>query len=291
MGDFIQLSMNGLAVGSVYALAALGFVLVYQATGIVNFATGQFVMLGTFVAVSTVMEAKIGGPWGFLLALVGMACFGLLFHHTVFRSLQNRPIMTVIIGTVAAGIVMQNAALLTWGSWPFRLPSPFPSGQILLGGGVISVHFVFAIATTTLLILLLYLLLFKTALGRQMRAVAQDIEAARLMGVRANRVIALTWVLTAVITGMAGILIGPVWYADVNMGDPLAIKAFAATIIGGFGSVPGAIVGGVFVGLSEVLGAGYVSSTYKDVFAFALMVLVLLVRPQGIFGEKIGERG
>jgi branched-chain amino acid transport system permease protein len=147
------------------------------------------------------------------------------------------------------------------------------------------------VAATALLIGLLWLLLNRTALGIAMRAVAQDARTARLMGLRVNALLAFTWVLAAVLAGIAGLMLGPMWFADVNMGDPIALKAFAATIIGGFGSLPGAIAGGLFVGLAEVLGASYVSSAYKDLIAFGAMILFLLVRPQGVFGERVQDRG
>jgi branched-chain amino acid transport system permease protein len=134
-------------------------------------------------------------------------------------------------------------------------------------------------------------LLMRTPLGVRMRAVAQDPEAARLMGVSVTFIHGLTWVIAAVLAGMAGIMLGPIWFPDVGMGDAVALKAFAAAIIGGFGSVPGAIIGGILVGLAEVLGAYYISSTYKELIVFGLMVGFLLIYPQGLFGEKVGERG
>jgi branched-chain amino acid transport system permease protein len=124
-----------------------------------------------------------------------------------------------------------------------------------------------------------------------MRAVAQDVETARLMGLRVELLLAFAWVLAAILAAFAGLLVGPMWFADVNMGDAIALKAFAATIIGGFGSVPGAIAGGLSVGLIEIIGAAYLSSTYKDLFAFVVMILFLLLRPQGIFGERVSDRG
>lgn len=291
MADFIQLLVNGLALGSVYAIAAIGFVIVYSATGVVNFAAGQFVMFGTFAGVAMMITAKL--PWavGFVGALIGMAAFGLVFFISAYTPLRKSPVVTIIIGTVAVGIVMQNVALLAFGSWPFRLPSPLEGVTIDLAGATISAHAAMVIVVTVALVGLIWLLFYRTALGVGMRAVAQDIEAARLMGLNVNRLLALAWVLAAVLAGFGGLMLGPMWFADVNMGDPIALKAFAATIIGGFGSLPGAIVGGVFVGLTEVLGASYVSSAYKDLFAFAVMVLFLLVRPQGIFGERIQDRG
>jgi branched-chain amino acid transport system permease protein len=291
MGALLQLTINGLALGSVYALVALGFVLVYSATGVVNFAAGEFVTIGTFLGVAAIVEAELPLPLAYPVVLGGMVLFGILFYGLVFLPLQRRPIVTVIIGTVAAGIVMQNTALLVWGSLPFRLPSPFRAGLVRIGAAVVPVHSLVVIAVTMVLVAALYFLLFRTALGSSMRAISQDAETARLMGIRVDALLVFTWVLAALLAGVAGLLLGPIWFADVNMGGPVALKAFAATIIGGFGSVPGAILGGVFVGLTEILGASYLSSTYKDSFSFLMMIMFLLVRPQGIFGEQTGDRG
>ncbi|QDJ49617.1 branched-chain amino acid ABC transporter permease [Bordetella hinzii] len=291
MQEMIQLLVNGVALGSVYALAALGFVIVYSATSVVNFAAGQFVMLGTFFGVTTIIQAQWPAALAYPVALAMMALFGLLFYVLVHLPLQNRPVVAVIIGTVAAGIAMQNGALLIWDAWPFRMPSPFGDGTVSLAGGVITVHALATIGITLLLIAGLYALLHCTPIGRSMRAVAQDVETAKLMGLPVRALLGFAWLLAAVFAGFAGLLVGPMWFADVNMGDAVALKAFAATIIGGFGSVPGAIAGGLLVGLIEILGAAYLSSTYKDLLAFGIMILFLLARPQGIFGERIADRG
>jgi branched-chain amino acid transport system permease protein len=291
MADFIQLLVSGLAIGSVYALAAIGFVIVYSATGVVNFAAGQFVMFGTFAGVAMLINAQLSWPIAYGAALAVMALFGVLFFLVVYLPLRRSSVVTIIIGTVAISITMQNAALLTFGSWPFRLPSPMEGKTLVLGGAIISTHAVGVVGVTAIMVAGLWLLFNKTAVGVGMRAVAQDIQAARLMGLKVNRLLALSWGLAAVLAGVAGLMLGPMWFADVSMGDPIALKAFAATIIGGFGSLPGAIVGGLFVGLSEVLGASYVSSAYKDLISFGIMIVFLLVRPQGVFGEKIQDRG
>ena len=291
MADLIQLLINGLAIGSVYALAAIGFVIVYSATGVVNFAAGQFVMFGTFAGVAMLINAQLPWPGAYGAALAAMVLFGALFFLVVYLPLRKSPIVTIIVATVAIGITMQNAALLTFGSWPFRLPSPVEGLTVSIAGAVVSVHAVAVIVVTAVMVGLLWLLFYRTPVGIGMRAVAQDIQAARLMGLKVNRLLALSWILAALLAGVAGLMLGPIWFADVNMGDPIALKAFAATIIGGFGSLPGAIVGGVFVGLSEVLGASYVSSAYKDLISFGIMIVFLLVRPQGVFGERIQDRG
>ncbi|KRQ02068.1 branched-chain amino acid ABC transporter permease [Bradyrhizobium manausense] len=291
MTDLIQLLINGLAIGSVYALAAIGFVIVYSATGVVNFAAGQFVMFGTFAGVAMLLNAQLPWPVGYGAALLAMALFGALFFAVLYLPLRASPVVTIIIGTVAIGITMQNAALLAFGSWPFRLPSPVEGVNLTIAGATISAHAVAVVIVTALMVALLWLLFFRTSLGIGMRAVAQDIKAARLMGLKVNRLLALSWVLAALLAGIAGLMLGPMWFADTSMGDPIALKAFAATIIGGFGSLPGAIIGALFVGLSEVLGASYVSSAYKDLISFGIMILFLLLRPQGVFGERIQDRG
>lgn len=291
MADLIQLTINGLAIGGVYALAAIGFVLVYEATGVVNFAAGQFVMFGTFAGVAALVNAELPWPAAYVVALLAMAAFGALFFAVVYWPLRVSPAVTVIIATVAISITMQNAALLAFGSWPVRIPSPIEGMALEFGGAVVSLHTLLAMVVTALLVAGLWVLLHRTGFGIGMRAVAQDVQAARLMGIKVNRVLAMSWILGALLAGAAGLLLGPMWFADVNMGDPVALKAFAATIIGGFGSLPGAVVGGLFVGLSEVLGASYVSSAYKDLISFGIMIGFLFVRPQGMFGEKIQDRG
>jgi branched-chain amino acid transport system permease protein len=164
------------------------------------------------------------------------------------------------------------------------------SGTVELFGAVVSQHALYVIGVSSLLILAVYLLLYRSALGSQFRALAQDPEAARLMGIRVNVLYSLTWVLVCALAGVAGLLLGPMWFIEVSIGEGVGLKAFAAAIIGGFGSIPGAIIGGVLVGLTEILGAAYISSAYKEAIVFALMFAFLLVRPQGLFGERISDR-
>jgi branched-chain amino acid transport system permease protein len=270
---------------------ALGFVLVYEATGVVNFAAGQFVVVGAFLGVSSIAGLGGAAALGTLAAIAAMIVLGMLFFVGVYRPLQRSPVVTIVVGTIAVGIIVQNVSLLIWGPLPQRLASPFGVEPLSLGGVVVSSHIIAVIAITILVVAGLYALLYRTVLGARMRAVAQDAEAARLMGINVAGIYALTWALAGGLAGLGGVLMGPVWFVDTTMGDALALKAFASTIIGGFGNVPGAIVGGVIVGLAESLGAAYVSSTYKDAIVFLVMVAFLVARPQGIFGEFGGDRG
>jgi branched-chain amino acid transport system permease protein len=180
--------------------------------------------------------------------------------------------------------------LLTWGPLPKTAPSPMGGGAITISGVTVSLHVLFVIGISVLLILAMYLLLYRSSLGRQFRAMAQDPEAATLMGIRVKALYAFNWMLVCMLAGIAGLLLAPMWFIDVNVGDNIGLKAFAAIMIGGFGSVPGAIIGGVIVGATEIFGAAYISSTFKDALVFALMFLFLIARPQGIFGERVADR-
>ncbi len=291
MPQFLQLLGNALAIGSIYAVIALSFEIAYEASGVVNFATGQLVTVGALVGASAMAWTRADVPVSYVATMAAMAAVGLAFYATVFLPLRGKPAVTIVIGTVGIGIAIQNMSQLVWGPLPAATPSPMGSGVIHLAGTVVPLHALFIIAATSLLIVGIWLLMHRTPLGKQFRALAQDPEAARLMGIHVTRLHIVTWIIVAGLAGIAGLLLSPMWFIDVGMGDSLALKAFAAAIIGGFGSIPGAICGGLLVGLAEIFGASYISSAYKDALVFLLMIGFLLARPQGLFGERIGERG
>jgi branched-chain amino acid transport system permease protein len=289
--QFLQLLINALAIGSIYAVVALSFEIAYEASGVVNFATGQLVTVGALVGASAMAWTQADVPVSYAATMAAMAAVGIAFYATVFQPLRGKPAVTIVIGTVAIGIAIQNTSQLIWGPLPAKVRSPVGTGVLHVAGTVVPLHAVFIIVVTSLLIGCVYLLMHRTSIGKQFRALAQDGDAARLMGIRVVRLHVITWILVAALAGIAGLLLSPLWFIDVTMGDSLALKAFAAAIIGGFGSIPGAICGGILVGLAEILGASYVSSAYKDALVFVLMIAFLLARPQGLFGERIGERG
>ncbi len=286
----LQMATAGLAMGSIYALVALGFVLIYNAVGVVNFAQGEFVMVPAFVAVWIMETFKIPFPWTYLITVLFMGVFGIIFQRIAYYPLRNRTFLPVIIATIGVSLFLRNGAQMVFGAEPLLMRRPTPPDVLKLGGVFVDPQYVVIILATVALLVLQYFFFEKTALGKKMQATAQDKEMARMLGVRVARMIAITFVYSSILGAAAGILIGPIFYVTKEMGAMLGLKAFCATIVGGFGSVPGAIVGGIFLGIVEVFAAYYISSAYRDAFAFVILILVLLFRPQGFFGEKIAEK-
>ncbi len=204
--------------------------------------------------------------------------------------MRGKPFYLVILTTIAVGIVLENLVLIIWGPLPQSVPSPFGSAQWKLGDLVLSKHVVFIFVTTAVLLAAQWWFLMRTRFGRMVQATSQDMEMARLVGVRVRYTIAVAFMLGAVLAGAGGLLVAPLFLAEPSMGGPLGLKAFVVSVIGGFGNLYGAVIAGLLLGVIETLAAGYISSNFRDAFAFLLMVLFLFVRPQGLFGEKQSER-
>lgn len=295
-----QLIFTGLAIGGVYALVALGIVLIYRATNVVNFAQGEFCMLGAYALAILVTSGQAGFFQGveanylvgFLVALAIMAVLGLLFALGVYYPLRNRTFLPVIIATIGASIMFQNGALAVFGPIPLKVQRVVDvgTGGFTMGGIFFDYQYLVILLVTVLLVGFQYVFFEHTLLGKKMQATSQDKDMARLLGIPVTVMIAITFVYSTLLGGLAGMLVAPIYFVTHKMGAVLGLKAFAATIAGGFGDVRGAIVGGLALGLVETFGAGYISVVYKDAFAFLLLVLFLLFRPQGIFGEKIAEK-
>ena len=285
-----QLLATGLAMGSIYALVALGFVLIFNAVNVVNFAQGEFVMVPAFVAVWFISYLKIPFPLAYLLTLIFMGIFGIVFQRIAYYPLRNRSFLPVIISTIGVSIFLKNAAQIVFGAEPQLMPRPTSPDVLNIRGVCVDPQHVVIIGVTLVLLIFQYLFFEKTSLGKKMQATAQDKEMARLLGIRVSVMIVITFVYSSMLGAAAGILIGPIFYVSKEMGAMLGLKAFCSTIVGGFGSVPGAILGGIFLGLVEVFSSYYISSAYRDAFAFIILILVLLVRPQGFFDEKIAEK-
>ena len=286
----LQLVANGLAIGCIYALVSCGFVWVYNAVGAVNFAHGELVMVGAFLGVTASLALGLSPGPALLLAVLGSGVVGLVFQRVAYYPVRHRPPVTFIIVSIGMSILLRNAALVVWGPDPVSLPGFMGRAMVRVGSGSISANHLLIIGVTLATFGLQHLFFTRTRLGRWLEATAQDQEAARLMGIRVNRMIALTFVLSAAVAALAGYLVVPVIFVSAEMGLFVILKAFIAMVIGGFGSIPGTLAGGVFLGVLELLTAFFISSHYKDVFAFLLLILILLVRPEGFFGEKVGEK-
>jgi branched-chain amino acid transport system permease protein len=290
MSITLQLLFTGLGIGSIYALVALGFVLIYRATNVVNFAQGDFSMIGAFLMV--VFAVDMGLPYWLsaVIAIAAMAGFGILFNYGVYYPLRHRTFLPVVISTIGASILLQNGVLAAYGPHPQSLPAMLPFPGIAVGGVFLDSQYLLILAVTAAMVVLQYLFFERTMLGKKLQATSQDKEMASLLGIPVALMIGITFAYSAVLGGLAGILVAPLLFVSINMGSTIALKAFAASIIGGFGDVTGAIVGGLALGVVETFGAAYISVPYKDGFAFLVLFLFLMVRPQGVFGEKVAEK-
>lgn len=285
-----QLIVNGLALGSIYALVALGLLLIFNTVQIVNFAQGQLLMLGAFIGISSAVTQELPVAMAWIITMAAMAFVGIVFMVLVYFPLRGRPPFLVILTTIAMGIVLENLALIIWGPLPVSMPSPVHGAPLRFSGLVISMHQIFIFVTLAVILLLQFLLLTKTRFGIMMQATAQDLHTARLVGIPVNRTIAVAFALGATLSGVAGLLVAPMFLAEPTMGGSLGLKGFVVSVIGGFGNLPGAVIGGLFLGLIETFGARYISSNFRDAYAFIVMIAVLVAWPRGLFGEKSSEK-
>jgi branched-chain amino acid transport system permease protein len=281
----------GLSVGMVYALVALGISLIFSGLDIVHFAHGEIYMLGAFIGLMLFQKLSLPYVPTLLLAVILTGLVGVLIERLFYRRLTRSgggytvAGMGMIIAGFGMSIVLQNVAFLIWGAKP--LPFPVPFGMPLeIGNLALPMSYVWIVLAALTLMFGLNLLLRKTMLGLAMRAVAYNKDIAYLSGVNVPLMISLTFGIGCSLGAAAGVLIGPINYVQVQMGIGVLIKAFAAAVVGGFGSLPGAVLGGLLVGVVESLGAGFVSGTYKDVYAFVLLIFVLMVKPSGILGVE-----
>jgi branched-chain amino acid transport system permease protein len=290
MGFNLQLLFTGIGVGSIYALVALGFALIYRATNVVNFAQGDFAMLGAFSMVVLAIDLELPYWLSILITLALLIGFGALFNLAVYYPLRNRSFLPVIISTIGASILLENGVLATYGPRPQTLDGMFDVPGFSIGDVFFDTQYIVILVVTVVMVALQYVFFERTLLGKKMQATSQDKEMASLLGIPVMTMIMITFMYATALGGLAGILVAPVLFVTVGMGSTIALKAFAASMIGGFGDVKGAIAGGLALGVIETFGAAYISVPYKDAFGFLVLFVFLLVRPQGIFGEPISEK-
>ena len=290
---FLELMISGLAVGSLYALIALGFVLIFKATGVLNFAQGEAIMIAAFLCYYLVIRFGLPFWLAVLATLVFLGLLGMATERIVLRPMLGEPIFSVVMVTIGLSIFLRSLCGIFFGHHNQIFPNPLPTEPIHLGGIVLSHTHLWSMLISFGL-MMFFLLFFKYArLGLGMRATANDLDTASLMGVKTKRIFAMTWGLSFVIAGVAGIFLALVMVLNVGL-TFTAISAFPALILGGIESIPGAIIGGVAIGIIESMAGGYLDQVLgggvKDVTPFAVLFLVLMVRPYGIFGQKEVER-
>ncbi len=308
MDIFFQQILNGLVLGSVYALVALGYTMVYGILGLINFAHGEVVMIGAMIAL-TVMTLLIGPAAGvppslivaMAIAAAMVVCMALAYtiERVAYRPLRNAPRLAPLITAIGMSILLQNVAMVIWGRQYKTFPQLFSTQAHTIGGANITdLQIVIIVVSAALMTALLMLVNF-TRLGRAMRATSENKTIAGLMGVNVNKIISATFVIGAALGAVAGVLVAANYsVAHYSMGFMLGLKAFTAAVLGGIGNLGGAVLGGLLLGLIESIGAGYIGdvtggflgSHYQDVFAFLVLILVLVFRPTGIMGERVSER-
>jgi len=285
----LQFLVSGLTVGAVYALVALGFTLIYNASDVVNFAQGEFVMLGGMVTVFGV-AAGIPLPLAAVLAILASVAVGLALHRFAIEPARGASAVTLIIITIGASIFLRGVAQIVFDKRFHSLPAFSGNDPILLAGAAILLQSFFVIGGAFAVFAALFFFLERTLLGKAVLATAANRMAARLVGIDTSFVLALSFGVSAAIGALAGILITPITLTSFDVGTLLALKGFAAAMLGGMGSPLGAVVGGLTVGLLESFAAGTISSAYKDAVAFLVILAVLFVRPAGLFGQRSVER-
>ncbi len=326
MDTFLQQLVNGLTAGSVYAVVALGYTMVYGIIQLINFAHGEVVMIGAMVAFSVINALAPSGLPALAVVLIGTGCavpvcmlVGYSMERLAYRPLRGAPRLAPLITAIGVSIILQHLALMVWSRNVLAFPQIIESRTYFVAGAAITSVQIAILAICVALMGGLALLVYRTPLGTAMRATAQNPQVAGLMGIDVNRVIAATFIIGAALGAVAGVLFGTYYgIAQYTMGSVLGLKAFSAAVLGGIGNIPGAMLGGILLGLVEALGAGYIGeltdlcrigllarlisacegggyfilfgSNYQDVFAFVVLILVLVIRPQGLLGERVGDR-
>jgi branched-chain amino acid transport system permease protein len=308
MDILTQQLINGLVLGSIYALVALGYTMVYGILELINFAHGEVTMFGAMICLAVIGAFMANGAdvnglvivsLGLLAAIAVCVALGFLIERVAYRPLRRAPRLAALITAIGISIVLQNLAMLIWGKQYISFPPLLPLTSFEIGGAVITNLQIFIVVLSCLLMAGLLLLIKRTRLGRAMRATAQAQDIAGLMGININTIISLTFMIGAALAAIAGVMVSAYYgLAHYHMGFMLGLKAFTAAVLGGIGNVAGAMLGGLLLGLIESLGAGYIGaltggflgSHYQDVFAFFVLILVLVFRPSGLLGERVVER-
>jgi len=288
--QLFQYILSGLSNGAIYALIGFGFAVIYNATGIINFAQGEFVMLGGILTIFFLSVFHTPLVPAVLLAIVVSIIVGVLFERLAIRPLKNASPLSLIIITIGASIFIRGAAMLLWGKDTHALPAFSSNDPLYIAGATILPQHLWIIGVTVLIIIASRLFFNHSIVGKAMRACSYNPQAAGLVGINVKNMVLLSFALSSGIGSLAGIIIAPLTMTSYDVGVMLGLKGFCAVIIGGMSSGMGTILGGFLLGLLESLGAGFISASYKDAIAFIILLLILFIRPEGLFKQKEAER-
>lgn len=292
MEKFVQQLINGISIGSIYALIALGYTMVYGIIKLINFAHGEVLMIGSYVGMICVAQFKLPLVAALIIAMAVCAILGVVIERVAYKPLRNAPRIALLITAIGMSFLLQYIMLYRFSATPMVYPSSITGafGSIQVGNIIIPVIRIVVTAITIVLMLLAQLIIKKTKLGKGMRAVSSDRDAAQLMGVSVDKSISFTFVLGSALAAVAGVMYGVMFNVSPTMGSSSGIKAFTAAVFGGIGNIPGAILGGFLLGIIETMVSAYISSSIKDAAAFAILIIILLVRPSGLLGKHVREK-
>lgn len=291
MIQFMQQLINGISLGSIYALIALGYTMVYGIIKLINFAHGDIYMLGAYIGFIFATKTGMGFVPTLIVAMVFCSILGVVIEMIAYKPLRNATRITALITAIGVSYFLEASTQKVMGANPRAFPALLPKGIVNIGGVIITYQQIFILAVTVLLMIALQFVVTKTKIGRAMRAVSVDTDAARLMGVNVNQTISFTFALGSALAGAAGVLVG-IYYSSINplMGLVPGVKAFIAAVFGGIGIIPGAMIGGILIGVIEALVSGYGSSLYKDAVVYVILIIILVVKPAGLLGKNVKEK-
>lgn len=285
-----QFIASGIVVGCIYALVAVGFTMIYNATETVNFAVGESLMLGAYFILTFYKLWELPYAVALLLTLGSAGVLGyIVFDRMISRPLLEATLLTRVIALLGLATVLKGLVRLIWGADAYHLPSPVPTDPVRLGPALVTIQEIIVVGVTVAIVAGLYLFFRFTKLGKAMRATSQSRRAASLMGVNVSAVFAVTWIIGTMLSALGGVMLGPLLLVDPDMGH-IGIKSFTAAVLGGFGSIPGAIIGGILLGVVENLVAGYLRADLQAAATFMLLLAVLAIRPTGMFGASLERR-
>ncbi len=284
--QILQYLFTGITVGSIYGMVALGFNIIYNSTGIINLAQGEFVMFGGMIMISLTTAFKLPMPLGFLISVLLVTGIGAIFERLAIHPLKNPSVITLIIITIAGSILFKGGAMFLWGKETFALPAFSGEKPIFIFGATILPQTLWILGIMSVVVLSLTFFFSFTLIGKAMRACAVNRKAASLVGINVKIMVLFSFALSAAIGAVAGIIITPISLMSYERGTMLAVKGFCVAVLGGLGSNVGAVAAGFLIGIMESLGAGFISSGYKDAIALVVLLIVLFVKPSGILGNR-----